>query len=175
MQQCNFDGKDRISELEAMTNPEDEMMFEECESSDVVASEDSPVVTECKDGDTIIHDYASPRWTAEYPDCSMPMTFDTYSNCAYGCIYCFSQFQRAIGKSKEKYLKKEVHAVDVDRIKKMFTDPDSNSQFGNYIKARKVMQWGGLSDQFDEFERKYGVTLELLRFFRESKDFPENF
>jgi len=29
------------------------------------------------------------------------------------------------------------------------------------------MQWGGLSDQFDEFERSRGVTLELLRFFRE--------
>ena len=33
------------------------------------------------------------------------------------------------------------------------------------------MQWGGLSDQFDEFERERGVTLELLRFFREI-DYP---
>ena len=27
----------------------------------------------------------------------MPMTFDTYSNCSFGCIYCFSQYQRGIG------------------------------------------------------------------------------
>ncbi|GHT33963.1 hypothetical protein FACS189434_09310 [Bacteroidia bacterium] len=33
------------------------------------------------------------------------------------------------------------------------------------------MQWGGLSDQFDGFERKNGVTLELLKFFKEI-DYP---
>ena len=40
-------------------------------------------------------DYASPRWTMEIPDCSMPMTFDTYSKCAYNCLYCFSYFQKS--------------------------------------------------------------------------------
>ena len=114
--------------------------------------------------------YSSPRWSNEVADCSMPMTFDTYSNCSYGCLYCFSQFQRAVGGAKEDYLSKHVKPVSVKRVKKIFTEPDS-SQFGEYIKARKVMQWGGLSDQFDEFERKHGVTLELLRFFREI-DYP---
>lgn len=116
--------------------------------------------------------YQSPRWTAEIADCSMPMTFDTYSNCSFGCMYCFSQYQRGIGGAKEAYLKKEVHPVNVKRIKAMFTDPDKNAgQFAEYIKQRRVMQWGGLSDQFDGFERKYGQTLELLRFFKEI-DYP---
>lgn len=116
--------------------------------------------------------YLSPRWTAEIADCSMPMTFDTYSNCAFGCLYCFSQFQRGIGKGKEHYLAKDVTHVNPDRIKKMFTDPDQYAgQFAEYIKQRRVMQWGGLSDQFDGFERKYGVTLDLLRFFKEI-DYP---
>lgn len=98
----------------------------------------------------------------------MPMTFDTYSNCAYGCMYCFSQFQRANGGGKEHYLNKDVIHVNVEKIKKMFTDPDNHAgQFAEYIKQRRVMQWGGLSDQFDGFERKFGVTLELLRFFKE--------
>lgn len=116
--------------------------------------------------------YQSPRWTAEIADCSMPMTFDTYSNCSFGCMYCFSQYQRGIGGAKEAYLKKEVHPVNVKKIKAMFTDPDKNAgQFAEYIKQRRVMQWGGLSDQFDGFERKYGQTLELLRFFKEI-DYP---
>lgn len=116
--------------------------------------------------------YQSPRWSNEIADCSMPMTFDTYSNCSFGCMYCFSQFQRGIGKAKEEYLHKEVKNVSVDKIKKMFTDPDNHAgQFKEYIKQRKVMQWGGLSDQFDGFERKRGVTLELLRFFKEI-DYP---
>lgn len=116
--------------------------------------------------------YQSPRWTAEIADCSMPMTFDTYSNCSFGCIYCFSQYQRGIGNAKEAYMNKEVKAVNVKRIKAMFTEPDkSGGQFAEYIKQRRVMQWGGLSDQFDGFERKYGQTLELLRFFKEI-DYP---
>lgn len=89
-------------------------------------------------------EYSSPRWTTELADCSMPMTFDTYSNCSFGCLYCFSQFQRAIGKGKDAYLQKEVSAVSVDKIKRMFTQPDEYAgQFAAYIKRRKVMQWGG--------------------------------
>lgn len=116
--------------------------------------------------------YQSPRWTAEIADCSMPMTFDTYSNCSFGCMYCFSQFQRGIGNGKEAYMSKEVKPVNVKKIKQMFLDPDNCAgQFATYIKQRRVMQWGGLSDQFDGYERKYGQTLELLRFFKEI-DYP---
>lgn len=112
--------------------------------------------------------YQSPRWSNEIADCSMPMTFDTYSNCSFGCLYCFSQFQRAVGDTKEAYLHKDVRNVSVNHVKKMFSDPDQyGGQFKEYIKDRKVMQWGGLSDQFDSFERKHGVTLELLKFFKE--------
>ena len=28
----------------------------------------------------------TPRITYEFPDCSMPMAFDTYNNCSFGCI-----------------------------------------------------------------------------------------
>lgn len=102
----------------------------------------------------------------------MPMTFDTYSNCSFGCMYCFSQFQRALGKGGEAYLHKEVHPVNVEHVKRMFLDPERYAgQFATYIQQRRVMQWGGLSDEFDEFERKYGHTLELLRFFK-SIDYP---
>ena len=116
--------------------------------------------------------YQSPRWTNEIADCSMPMTFDTYSNCSYGCLYCFSQFQRALGKVKEAYLHKVVNPVNVEAVKRMFSDPDKyGGQFATYIKERKVMQWGGLSDEFDNFEKKFGKTLELLKFFKEI-DYP---
>ena len=116
--------------------------------------------------------YSSPRWSNEIADCSMPMTFDTYSNCSFGCLYCFSQFQRAIGGCKAHYLKKEVTNVNPDTIKRMFSEPDKyGGQFATYIKQRRVMQWGGLSDQFDGYERKYGVTLDLLKFFKEI-DYP---
>lgn len=111
--------------------------------------------------------YQSPRWTGEIADCSLPLTFDTYSNCSFGCVYCFSQYQRGIGGNKEDYFAKKVKAVDPKKIKAIFSGEDKNSQFYQYIKTRRPIQYGGLSDQFDGFERKYGVTYEILKYLRE--------
>jgi DNA repair photolyase len=116
--------------------------------------------------------YNSPRWSWEILDCAMPMTFDTYSNCAHQCLYCFAFFQRAVGNSKAEYLHHKVRSVNVDRVKRMFTDPDKSAgQFGWYIKNKMVLQWGGLSDGFDWYEKKFRKSLELLKFFREI-DYP---
>lgn len=109
--------------------------------------------------------YNSPRWSNEIADCSLPVTFDTYSNCSFGCVYCFSQYQRGLGKSKDAYLNKVVRSVDPEKIQKLFT-LEKESQFSGWIAAHRPIQWGGLSDQFDGFERKYGVTLEIMRFLR---------
>lgn len=111
--------------------------------------------------------YQSPRWTGEIADCSLPLTFDTYSNCSFGCVYCFSQYQRGIGGAKEDYFSKKVKAVNPEKIKKIFSLEDKNSQFYQYIKTRRPIQYGGLSDQFDGFEKKYGVTYEILKYLRE--------
>lgn len=123
--------------------------------------------------------YSSPRWTQEIADCSMPMTFDTYSNCSFGCAYCFSQFQRQNGTCGEAYRAKQVRSAPIEKIKELFRNPDENNkaipawlrQFVPYVRERRVMQWGGLSDQFDGYERRYGKTLELLRFLKEM-DYP---
>lgn len=117
--------------------------------------------------------YASPRWSYEILDCAMPMTFDTYSNCAHQCAYCFAYFQRAANiNSAEAYLAHKVKAVNIDHVKRMFLQPDEHAgQFAWYIKRRMVLQWGGLSDGFDWYERKLRKSLELLRFFREI-DYP---
>lgn len=109
--------------------------------------------------------YASPRWSGEILDCSMPMTFDTYSECSYRCIYCFAFFQKSYGGSGNNYLKTKARPVSVSRVINIFEKP-CYSQFGEYVKARKVMQWGGMADPFDENEREQGVTLELLKYFR---------
>lgn len=117
--------------------------------------------------------YGSPRWSGEVADCSMPMTFDTYSNCSFGCVYCFAQFQRGIGAGAQDYAAHKVKCVDVQRVKDIFTGK-RDSQFRRYIEQRKTLQWGGLSDQFDMYEKANGKTLELLRFFKDI-DYPLTF
>ena len=115
--------------------------------------------------------YGSPRWTGEIADCSLPMTLDTYSNCSFGCVYCFSQYQRGIGKQAEDYYAKKVKCINVDKVKKIFSLENKDSQFYQYVKDRRPIQYGGLSDQFDGFERKYGKTYELLTYLKEI-DYP---
>lgn len=125
--------------------------------------------------------YSSPRWTNEIADCSMPMTFDTYSKCSYNCLYCFSFFQKS--HTVKGYITGQVRSVNPEKVKKLFlaafeNEPEkvnkTERQFFPYIQARKIMQWGGLADEFDEWERRYGVTLELLKFFDEI-DYPLSF
>jgi len=111
--------------------------------------------------------YGSPRWSAEFLDCSMPMTFDQYNLCSYQCQYCFSYYQRI---HNENYEKNQIKWINVDKFKKIFTDPDS-SQFGEYVKKRIPMQWGGLSEPFDLLEPKYKIGLQVLRFLRDI-DYP---
>ena len=110
--------------------------------------------------------YQSPRWTGEIADCSLPMTLDTYSNCSFGCVYCFSQYQRGIGRSADNYLSKSVKCIDVEKVKKIFNLEDTKSQFYQYVKDKRPIQYGGLSDQFDGYERKYGQTYELLKYLK---------
>lgn len=118
--------------------------------------------------------YNSPRWTQEIIDCAFPVTFDTYSNCAFNCLYCFSQYQRGIS-APLAYFTKTCKHVSIEKIKKMFLEPDEHAgQFKEYFKKRIAFQWGGLSDQFDGFERKYGKTYELMKFFRDI-EYPISF
>ncbi len=126
-------------------------------------------------------DYSSPRWSQEILDCSMPMSFDTYSVCSYNCLYCFSFFQKS--HCVRGYNEKEVRSVDPEKVKNIFeaviqNNPELTSkeyrQFTPYIQKKIVMQWGGLSDPFDEFEKRHGITLELLEYF-DKIDYPLSF
>jgi len=134
-----------------------------------------------KDDGGLKKNYSSPRWTMEITDCSMPMTFDTYSKCAYNCLYCFAYFQKS--HTLDGYTNGSARCVDPARVKRLFESAFKNDlealnqterQFVPYIQSRKIMQWGGLADEFDEWERRYGVTLELLKYFDEI-DYPLSF
>lgn len=132
-----------------------------------------------------LRSYTSPRWSGEILDCAMPLTFDTYNKCSFDCKYCFSYFQKSHSMSDNKKLargdyqsREGLGAVDVDTIARLMdldeTLPESFHQFFPYIRERKVIQWGGLSDQFDKYEKMEGRTLELLKIFKAHK-YPLSF
>ena len=111
--------------------------------------------------DTRVDWYESPRWSTELVDCSVPMSLDTYSKCAYGCLYCFSTYQKSIGGAKRHYLAGRPRSVNPDKVCAIL-DGSRQSQFSAYVAARRPFQWGGLADAFDEYERRYGVSLQIL-------------
>lgn len=131
--------------------------------------------------DELKMDYGSPRWSMEIPDCSMPMSFDTYAKCAYNCLYCFSYFQKS--HTLNGYIGGKNRCVNPEKVIALFEKAMNNDrehanktelQFFPYIQSRRIMQWGGLADEFDEYERRNGVTLELLKYF-DKIDYPLSF
>lgn len=118
--------------------------------------------------------YQSPRISYEVLECSMPLTFDQYSNCGFRCAYCFSQYQKWLSHNRGKeYDANVVRAVDVEKVKKIFR-LEKEMPYSQYIKDKMTLQWGGLADPFCPFEKRYGVGLELLKFFNEI-EYPISF
>lgn len=100
----------------------------------------------------IKQNYDSPRWSMEIPDCSMPMTLDTYSKCAYNCLYCFAYFQKS--HTVNGYIGGEVRSINPAKIVNLFESAMKNDrravtktelQYFPYIQNRRIMQWGGAS------------------------------
>lgn len=119
--------------------------------------------------------YCSPRWSGEITDCSMPMTFDQYDHCSYNCLYCFSWFQKALkafnplfpNEMGKDYQTMKVRSVNPDTIIKMFKGEittGQKAQFADYIAKKMAMQWGGLCDPFDNYEKQYGIGLKILQY-----------
>lgn len=97
----------------------------------------------------------------------MPVTLDTYSRCGFDCLYCFGLYQKL-----HHVANKAVESVNPDKVKRLFLGEDKTrvgQQMTPLIKARRAVQWGGLADAFDPYEEKLGVSLELLRFFRQQR------
>ena len=102
-------------------------------------------------------DYGSPRWTMEIPDCSMPMTFDTYSKCAYNCLYCFAFFQKShtldgyIGGGKPR-------CVDPAKVIALFENAMKNGQ-----PAPAKTGKGGKKEENEEQKRKKQIEEARLK------------
>lgn len=119
--------------------------------------------------------YWSPRWSWEYIDCSMPMTFDTYSNCWFNCLYCFATLQRWVGNWKEQYFKKQVKKINFAKFERMMREPEKYWwEFAYYIKNRYVLQRWGMSDPMCPIEEEGGVGLKCLQLFNDLK-YPVRF
>lgn len=116
--------------------------------------------------------YGSPRFSAEFSDCSMPLTFDSLSRCSLSCLYCFAYFQKNWNPGVV-HKAPPLNAVDTEKIKQMVlgTLPQHGPVDKNWMafhkyffKKRFLLHWGGLADPFCNFERENGISYNLLDF-----------
>lgn len=111
--------------------------------------------------------YSSPRISSEIPDCSMPLTFDSYKFCHYGCLYCFAYFFKANNPAiKASQYGMELQAVDAKRL---ISDLEGRTKSGRgekfyrlFYQRKFLFHWGGLADPFCPFEAKNGVGYEIM-------------
>ncbi len=108
--------------------------------------------------------YSSPRISSEIPDCSMPLTFDSYSYCSLGCLYCFAYFFKSNNPSITSI---ELKAVNADRmLEDMRGNPKTKMGkiwYEHFYSKRFLLHWGGLADPFCAFEKENGVGLKLIK------------
>ena len=119
--------------------------------------------------------YGSPRWSTEILDCGVPMSFDQYNQCSFGCIYCFAQSLKVLSCAGARH-QEDVQAADVKKFKRIFTGEATgqDAQFHVFTKRKMTLQWGGLADPFCNLERQFGVGLKMLCILKEL-DYPVTF
>jgi len=109
------------------------------------------------------NDYTSPRISSEIMDCSMPMTFDSYSYCSLGCLYCFAYFFKSNNPAiKEVTLKSTNMDRLISAIQGNPKDARGRLMYKHFYHRKFLLHWGGLADPFCAFENSNGAGYPLL-------------
>jgi len=117
--------------------------------------------------------YPSPRVSSELPDCSLPLTFDQYNMCSYGCLYCFAHVFKKLNPGNEpkpgSLKKPEVRTIKkevlISAIKGNTTglNKEMSCYAKHFFKNKFILHWGGLGDPFCGFESKFEVGLKIIK------------
>ena len=111
--------------------------------------------------------YLSPRISTEVPDCGFPMTFDQYNRCAYNCSYCFAtQIKVSHNQAGEDFQDRNIKSVNPESLERILSGNPKGTQeveiYNGFIRYKIPFHWGGLTDPFDRYEKKFGVGLQVL-------------
>mgnify|MGYP002742143800 CR=1 FL=1 len=92
--------------------------------------------------------------------CNLPIRFDTYVGCSHGCRYCFVQ--------KKNGQLEAVKKGDTVESLKAFVQGKRSGETA-WCDWNIPIHWGGMSDPFQPVEKKYGYSLERLKYLAETK------
>lgn len=92
--------------------------------------------------------------------CNLPIRFDTYVGCSHGCRYCFVQ--------KKNGQLEAVKKGDTVESLKAFVQGKRSGETA-WCDWNIPIHWGGMSDPFQPVEKKYGYSLDCLKYLAETK------
>lgn len=124
--------------------------------------------TYCSPFKESLRDYDFIRMTADGFDCALPVSMDSHTACSYGCLYCFAGFlqghdnKKKVGQGSIKKLEAILSGESQSKKSKVIRKALKRDQEGQPC----PLQWGALSDPFDEIERQQGWALEICKVLR---------
>lgn len=100
--------------------------------------------------------------SSKFAICGLPIRVDTYKNCSFGCIYCFSN-NRKICEFEKKFQVANLLSVE-RRLDKIFNKQkvDKSNFLDTLIAQGITWHCGGMSDPFQPIEQKYHITSKLI-------------
>ncbi len=112
------------------------------------------------------HFYNSPRISSEIPDCSMPLTADTYKFCSLSCIFCFAYYMKANNPAiKNSATGMQLSSVDpkkfISAIEGHPMDKRGETLHRLFYSRKFLLHIGGLADPWCNFEAKNGIGYEI--------------
>lgn len=100
--------------------------------------------------------------SSKFAICGLPIRVDTYKNCSFGCIYCFSN-NRKICEFEKTFQIANLESVS-KRLNRIFNkgECDSTNFLDTLIAQGITWHCGGMSDPFQPIEGKYHITKQLV-------------
>ena len=106
--------------------------------------------------------------TSQFSFCGLPFRLDTYAGCAIGCRYCFARIRG--GNIKSKKIKIANPELIITRFKNGIKN-DNSGIISEFIKNRKPVHFGGMSDPFQSIENTYGSSYKVIEYLK-TIDYP---
>ena len=113
--------------------------------------------------------YSGIRFTSDGFDCALPVTIDSHSHCAYGCLYCFSDNLM----SHREQTTRPLGQTYLSQVEAIFAG-EGGKNGALYRKALRYdrrnaagypcpIQLGAINDPCDHIERQQGWLLDFIK------------
>jgi DNA repair photolyase len=101
--------------------------------------------------------------------CAMPLRVDSYRECTFGCHYCFATKREVLGNLSNVQIG-DINYVK-NKLKKIYIDKKviPHNILDNLLKNRTTWHYGGMSDPFCHFEKKFNITQQIVDIANEYK------